>query len=528
MLTAVIATFVIGYIVIVFEHPLHLDKTVPALLMGAICWALISMGFNFGMLDIVNGHEHLFTMSHDVMDALQAIVASGGSDEQLVQAFSQSVSNMPDLSAEVQTEYVHRFEETLHHMHEAGATITGESIGEAFHHTNEEGFGSNLIHHLGKTAEILIFLIGAMTIVEIVDLHRGFDILKGWIKTRSRKKLLWIVGVLGFILSAIIDNLTATIVLVTLLRKLVPDREQRIWYVALIVIAANAGGAWSPIGDVTTTMLWIGKRVTTAGLMEFLVLPSLVCFVVPFAIASFMKPFQGQIITPELESDEGVSETNERLLSSKTMLFLGLGMIVFVPIFKTVTHLPPYIGMMLSLGVVWLVSEYIHPEEDFTDERKAAYSAHKALSRIEMSSILFFLGILMAVAALETIAVGNVGSLRYVADQLRAVIPNQDIVIVVLGFLSAIIDNVPLVAASMGMYDLANFPEDNRLWHFIAYSAGTGGSMLIIGSAAGVAAMGMERIDFIWYLKKIGWLAFLGFAAGAVVFLVIENLFNIG
>ena len=468
MLAAVIACFVIGYVVIVFEHPLRLDKTVPALLMGAICWALLALGFNAGQLDVVDTYGQLFSL--------------GG--------------------------------------HDIGNGVITD------HHDAEHGFQGTLLHHLGKTAEILIFLIGAMTIVEIVDLHRGFDILKGWISTRSKKKLLWIVGILGFILSAIIDNLTATIVLVTLLRKLVPDRDQRIWYVALIVVSANAGGAWSPIGDVTTTMLWIGKRVTTLGLIEYLIIPSLICFVVPFMIASFMKPFQGDMITPELESTEGVEESSERLLSSKTMLFLGLGMIVFVPIFKTITHLPPYIGMMLSLGVVWLVSEYIHPEEDFDEERKAAYSAHKALSRIEMSSILFFLGILMAVAALETVVIGDVGALRYVAEQLRASIPDLDIVVVILGFLSAIIDNVPLVAASMGMFDIANFPEDSKLWHFIAYSAGTGGSMLIIGSAAGVAAMGMEKIDFIWYLKKIGWLAFLGFAAGAAAFLLIESVFN--
>lgn len=519
MLTAIIACFIIGYVVIVFEHPLHLDKTVPALLMGALCWALLSLGFNGGLLDVVDGHEHLYTLSHEVVDALKSVIASGGSDEDLIQAFTRALGNMGELAPAVQTEYIHRFEDTLHHLHEDGVALTAEGVVDAFHHTNEEGFGSNLLHHLGKTAEILIFLIGAMTIVEIVDLHRGFDILKGWIKTRSRKKLLWIVGILGFVLSAIIDNLTATIVLVTLLRKLVPDRDQRIWYVAMIVVAANAGGAWSPIGDVTTTMLWIGNRVSVTGLVEFLILPSIVCFVVPFVVASFMKPFQGTIITPELESEEGAPAEDERLLSSKTMLFLGLGMIVFVPVFKVVTHLPPYLGMMLSLGVVWLVSEYIHPEEDFTEERKEAYSPHKALSRIELASILFFLGILMAVAALETLAVGNVGALRAVAESLQEAIPNQDVVIFILGFLSAIIDNVPLVAASMGMYDMKTFAMDDKLWHFIAYSAGTGGSMLIIGSAAGVAAMGMEKIDFIWYLKKIAWLAFLGFFAGALVFL---------
>lgn len=452
MLTIIILVFILGYLTIVFEHPLHLDKTVPALLMGALCWALAAIGFNSGELSIVNGHEHLFNMV-------------GG------------------------------------HSQEAA-----------------EGFSATLLHHFGKTSEILVFLIGAMTIVEIIDLHRGFDVLKNWVKTHNKKKLLWIIGILAFILSAIIDNLTATIVLVTLLRKLVHNRTERLWFVGLVVIAANAGGAWSPIGDVTTTMLWIGNRVSAGGLVVNLVIPSLVCFIVPFVIAGFLPAFKGNIKFEQTEETD-----SQRLLSSRTMLFLGLGMIVFVPIFKTLTHLPPYMGMMLSLGVVWLASEYIHPEEDFTKERKHLYSAHKALSRIEMSSILFFLGILMAVAALETIAIGEVGALRAVAEMLDNAIPNQDVVIIVLGFFSAIIDNVPLVAASMGMYTEA---IDTKLWHFIAYSAGTGGSMLIIGSAAGVAAMGMEKIDFIWYFKKIAWLAMIGFLAGAGVFLVMMEIMN--
>jgi Na+/H+ antiporter NhaD/arsenite permease-like protein len=462
MITAVILCFILGYVTIVFEHPLKLDKTVPALMMAALCWALLAIGFNNGWLSVIDTHEHVFSL----MD--------------------------------------------LHGGHGEGA------------HDAEHGFSNTLLHHLGKTAEILIFLIGAMTIVEIIDLHRGFEVLKGYVRTKSKKRLLWIVGILGFILSAIIDNLTATIVLVTLLRKIVPDKTERLWFVALIVIAANAGGAWSPIGDVTTTMLWIGEKVSAFGLIKYLVVPSIACFVVPFFIASMTKPFQGEI---HIEIDE-VNKESQRLLSSSTMLYLGLGMIVFVPVFKTLTHLPPYIGMMLSLGVVWLVSEYIHPEEDFTEERRNMYSAHKALSRIELSSILFFLGILMAVAALESLVFGTVmaegkeiqvGTLRYVAESLDRAIPNQDIVVMLLGVASAIIDNVPLVAASMGMYDQ---PIDSRLWHFIAYAAGTGGSMLIIGSAAGVAAMGMERIDFIWYLQKIAWLALIGFIAGALTFLV--------
>jgi Na+/H+ antiporter NhaD/arsenite permease-like protein len=359
-----------------------------------------------------------------------------------------------------------------------------------------------------------------MTIVELIDLHRGFDVLKAMIKTRSKIKLLWVTGIVGFLLSSVIDNLTATIVLISLLRKLIHNREERIWYASLVVIATNAGGAWSPIGDVTTTMLWIAKKVSAGGLSEYIIIPALVCFVVPYFIASRMKIFKGDIIIEDKNHEENV-----KLLSSKTMLWLGLGAIVFVPIFKSITHLPPYVGMMLSLAVVWLVSEYIHPEDNFDKSRKHLYSANKALSRIEISSILFFLGILMAVAALESLVFGSingqdVGTLRYAAESISNAIPNMDIVIILLGVLSSIIDNVPLVAASMGMYV---YEIDHPAWHFIAYSAGTGGSMLIIGSAAGVAAMGMEKIDFIWYLKKITWLAFAGFMAGALVFLFIEH-----
>lgn len=383
------------------------------------------------------------------------------------------------------------------------------------------GFEGTLLHHLGTTAEILIFLIGAMSIVEIIDLHHGFDLIKRAVKTKSKRKLLWIVGILGFFLSAVIDNLTATIVLVTLIAKLVPSRNERIWYASLIVLAANSGGAWSPIGDVTTTMLWIGKKLTAPGLIEYVVVPSIVSFVVPFAIASYLPVFKGELE----ESKEPKAETEE-LLTSKLMLFLGLGMIVSVPIVKALTDLPPYMGMMFALGIVWLVSEKAKPKKDLNQETKALFSVRRALAKIDMASILFFFGILMAVAGLEAMVYGvvdgqEVGTLRYMAEQLHVVIPYDDVVILLLGVLSAIVDNVPLVAATMGMYD---FHIDHEIWHFIAYSAGTGGSMLIIGSAAGVAAMGMERIDFIWYMKKISWLAFIGFISGAGVFLLIEKV----
>jgi len=446
MITALIIVFILGYLAIVFEHPLKLDKTVPALIMGAVCWAIIALGH----LDVV-GFDHQLGSQKDV-----------------------------------------------------------------------------LLHHIGKVAEILLFLIGAMTIVELIDLHKGFSVITNKIKTTNKTKLLWLVCVLAFFLSATLDNLASTIVLVSLLRKLIPDKTERLWFVSMGVIAANAGGAWSPIGDVTTTMLWISEKVSTIGLITRLVVPSIVCILVPLFIASNLKIFKGNVTIPaNLNIDARQKE--QKLLSSNIMLLVGLAGLIFVPIFKTATHLPPYMGMMLSLGIVWLVSEFVHPEEEFNEETKHLYSAHHALSRIEMSSILFFLGILVAVAALESVAVmahdgsHKIGLLMSLAEAMQNAIPNQNVVIIILGFLSAIIDNVPLVAASMGMY---TFPMDDFLWHFIAYSAGTGGSMLIIGSAAGVAAMGMEKIDFIWYLKNIAWLALAGFLAGAVVCVAMQGMFG--
>lgn len=385
----------------------------------------------------------------------------------------------------------------------------------------KEGFVNTLTHKFSATAEILIFLIGAMTIVELIDLHKGFDVIKNAIRTKSKIRLLWILGIIGFVLSSIIDNLTATIVLITVLRKLIHKREDRIWYASLIIIATNAGGAWSPIGDVTTTMLWIGKKVTASGLMEYMVIPSIICFVVPYIIASRLNVFKGNVIIPETI----VNEKQKLLLSSSKMLYVGLSAIIFVPIFKSITHLPPYLGMIFSLGMVWLYSEFINPELNFDKANDKRYSVNTALSRIEISSILFFLGILMSVSCLETLVFGSihnvqVGTLRYAAESLSNAVPNMDIVIILLGVLSSVIDNVPLVAATMGMY---TFETDSPVWHFIAFCAGTGGSMLIIGSAAGVAAMGMEKIDFIWYLKKITWLAFAGFMAGALCFIAIEH-----
>lgn len=385
------------------------------------------------------------------------------------------------------------------------------------------GFRQVLMHHFSTVGEILFFLIGAMTIVEIIDLHRGFDIIKNNISTKSKIGLLWKLGILAFFLSAVIDNLTTTIIIISVLRKLVPRVQFRIWYASLIVIAANAGGAWSPIGDVTTTMLWIGGKISATNVILYVILPSIICFIVPFFIASRLKAFRGEIPRKKMVIDE----ESERLLSSKTMLNVGLGAIAFVPVFKGITGLPPYMGMMFSLGVVWLVSEYVKPEKNISKAKRREYSTHKALSRIEFSSILFFLGILLAVAGLESMVFGkmdgqSVGTLRYAAESLTLAIPNMNIIVVLLGVLSAVIDNVPLVAAAMAMFD---FPTDSFVWHFIAYTAGTGGSMLIIGSASGVAAMGMEKINFIWYLKNITLLALAGYIAGALSFILLEVIF---
>jgi Na+/H+ antiporter NhaD/arsenite permease-like protein len=366
-----------------------------------------------------------------------------------------------------------------------------------------------LLYHFGKTCEILIFLVGAMTIVEIIDHFNGFQTFKSMISTRKKSKLLWIVCILAFILSAIIDNLTATIVLITILRKIIKDKELRMWFAGMIIVAANAGGAWSPIGDVTTTMLWMQDKVTAGVLIETLLIPSIVCMVIPTIIASNLPAFRGEIDAEE--------STEEKSKNSAFMLVFGLLLIVFVPIFKTITHLPPYIGMMLSLGIMSMMAEIL-TNRDFSLKTSTHEQDHghgptfKALTKIEMPSILFFLGILMTVAALESL-----GMIFTFGNTVNAVMP-ENVFVSLLGIGSAIIDNVPLVAASMGMFQDA---MDAEVWHFIAYAAGTGGSMLIIGSAAGVVAMGMENISFFWYLKRISLLALVGYFAGIGVFLIL-------
>ncbi|MGZ8542185.1 MAG: sodium:proton antiporter NhaD [Chitinophagaceae bacterium] len=365
-----------------------------------------------------------------------------------------------------------------------------------------------LYEHLGQISGILFFLLGAMTIVEIIDAHDGFEVITSKITTKDKRKLLWIIGFVTFFLSAVLDNLTTTIVMVSLLRKLITDKETRMFFIGMVVIAANAGGAWTPIGDVTTTMLWIGGQITTGNIMMKLFLPSMACLAVPLILLSFT--IKGKIEnTVRAESKQANPTTAyERNL----ILVLGIGALIFVPAFKTITHLPPFLGMLFGLSILWVVTEMIH--KDKYDEDKDVYSVVSALRKADVPSVLFFLGILVAISALESTHI-----LSDLASYMDDTIGNLNIIVISIGLLSAIIDNVPLVAATMGMYDLQTYPTDHYFWEFIAYCAGTGGSCLIIGSAAGVAAMGMEKIDFFWYVKKIAWLALLGYFAGALVYM---------
>lgn len=397
----------------------------------------------------------------------------------------------------------------------AVSAIIGGVVCWVFISLNSENHGIDhdtntiLSHHLSEIAQILLFLIGAMTIVELIDAHKGFDVFSSIIRTNSKSTLLILISFISFFLSAVLDNLTTTIVMISILRKIVTNPDSRKWYAGFIIIAANAGGAWSPIGDVTTTMLWIGAKLSTEDLIKHVFFPSVLCTLIPIAIAIlFTEQFKGKLSTVETKTDDTL------LSSSRLMLFVGVSALISVPIFKTITHLPPYLGMMFALAIVWMISEMVNPKLNaYNLEDKNKFTARYALSRIEIPGILFFFGILLAVAALD-----STGLLQALAQNLDKIIGNVDYVAVVLGILSAIIDNVPLVAASMGMYD---FMKDHEFWHFIAFSAGTGGSMLIIGSAAGVAAMGMEKIDFIWYLKRISWLAAIGFLGGCLWFLLI-------
>ncbi|OGQ94341.1 MAG: sodium:proton antiporter [Deltaproteobacteria bacterium RIFOXYD12_FULL_57_12] len=376
------------------------------------------------------------------------------------------------------------------------------------------GVTEQLTEKLAETAAIVFFLISAMTIVEVTDAHGGFEVITSRIKATKLSSLLWVIGFITFFLSSILDNMTTTIVMVALMKRLLKSHEQRLFFAGIIVIAANAGGAFSPIGDVTTTMLWIGGQVTTANIIKTTFLASIVCLVLPLVIASFM--LKGNVVPPN-QVENGANGTSQ--FEKNLMFFMGMGSLIFVPIFKSITHLPPYLGILLALGVLWLVGNILHRNKP--DEEKDHLRLAKALKRIDMASAVFFIGILLAVATLSA----N-GMLPALAGWLDVKIGNQSIIVILIGMASAIVDNIPLVAASMGMYPMAQFPADSFIWEFMAYCAGTGGSMLIIGSAAGVAAMGLEKIEFFWYARKIGPLAMAGYFGGIATYILQYKLLH--
>ena len=456
MFILMVVIFVLGYTMIALEHPLKIDKSASALLIGALTWTvyaldssnILAMGFNANWNALINGYN-----------------------------------------------------------------MSGEQLHELGNHFVKHELG----HHLSEISEILFFLLGAMTIVEVVDHHQGFKLITDKITTTKKSKLIWVLGFLTFFMSAALDNLTTTIVMVTLLRKLISDKQTRWLFASMVVVAANAGGAWSPIGDVTTIMLWIGGQVTAQNIILMVFLPSLVAMIVPLTILSFT--LKGNITRPVIDESIRTDFTTDS--EKKLFLAVGVGALLFVPVFKTVTHLPPYMGMLLGLGVIWTISEINNRNK--TDEDKRHLSVINILKNVDIPTVMFFLGILTAVASLQ-----SAGHLSEVAIWLDNV-TNKNIYVIdtAIGILSSIVDNVPLVAGAMGMYEIAHvgtYAQDGVFWELLAYTAGTGGSILIIGSAAGVAAMGMEKIDFIWYMKKISLLALAGYLAGIGTYYLQEHL----
>lgn len=463
MLTTLVVIFVIGYLAIALEHPLKIDKTASALILGMVLWIVYAFG-------------------------AETLVPIGAGEH-----FQKFINEHPGLA--------------------------NESLA---HQALQYILNVDIIEHLGDITQTLFFLIGAMTIVELVDVHGGFRVITDHITTRRKRALLWIVAFVTFFMSAILDNLTTTIVMIMLLRKLVENKYERWMFVGAIVIAANSGGAWSPIGDVTTIMLWVKGNVTAPALIKYVLLPSLVSMILPVWIVSMQLNGSLPPIVQRVTASNYITP-RER----STMFYLGVGGLIFVPVFKTITHLPPFVGMLLVLGLLWAFTEMFYNRKmlDKADEHRIP----SVIARVDMPSILFFLGILMAVAVLQ-----STGVLGALAKALDDSIHNVYIIDTVLGILSSIVDNVPLVAASMGMYPVAeagatgyaaNFVVDGTFWELLSYCAGVGGSILIIGSAAGVIAMGLEKISFGWYMKRFSWLALLGYLAGAGVYIVEKMIF---
>jgi Na+/H+ antiporter NhaD/arsenite permease-like protein len=479
MFYLILLIFILGYITIALEHPLKIDKAATALLIGVLTWAVY-------ILDV----ENILSLGYS---------PSWGE-------FGNQVKNLLDYIKPALSD---------NQWLDSGWSEKITVFNSPYHFVIEE-----LEHHLIEIAQILFFLLGAMTIVEIVDQHDGFKVITDKISTTNKIKLLWIIATITFFMSAVLDNLTTTIVMVALLKKLIDDKKTRWFFVSIVVLAANSGGAWSPIGDVTTIMLWIGGQITALSIISNVFLPSLVSILVPLAIVSFSM--KGVVERPhKLKNEDSITPVHERII----VFVAGVGALLFVPVFKTLTHLPPYMGMLFGLAVLWILTEIIHRSKPH--EVTSKLKVYNILRRVDTPTVLFFLGILTAVACLQ-----SAGHLNITATWLNNHLGNVYLINSAIGILSSVVDNVPLVAGSMGMYSIALpgasgydafFVQDGIFWELLAYCAGTGGSILIIGSAAGVAAMGIEKIDFIWYLKKISLLALIGYVSGIVTYYLIAT-----
>ena len=463
-----IIIFVIGYLAIALEHPIKIDKAASALVMGGIIWGALALGID----DLV--------------------------------------------TKEFLSEFYEKFKTKFNSLKEIGV-YSSDEYAKPIKFLKYE-----LSHHLVDIGEILFFLLAAMTIVELVDSHQGFSIITDKITTKRKVPLMWILCVISFFFSAVLDNLTTSIVMAALISKMIKDKKDLWMFAGMIIISANAGGAWSPMGDVTTIMLWVGGQVTAWNIIYSIFIPSLVCMIVPLLYISFK--LKGSIQSPDLTSlNSEISSVNtyERNL----IFYMGVLGLLFVPIFKITTGLPPYVGMLLSLGVLWVTTEILHRNKNY--EQRRYLSVIGVLKKVDTPTIFFFLGILLAVAGLQ-----SAGQLDIVAKYLENTFSGENkiyIINVLIGLMSALVDNVPLVAGAMGMYEIGPiqdgilaYPQDHKFWQFLAYCAGTGGSVLIIGSAAGVAVMGILKIDFMWYLKRISFLALIGYVAGAITYIIMQ------
>lgn len=503
MTTTIVILFVLGYLAIALEHPLRMDKAAIALFLGTLLWVVYAIGYP----QILNESEVPEWFRLKVGEHAAAPVEPGANATGDGSATETATPDAEAVASEPEPEIV------------AGSEDAGETdpAAAAMGHAarkhdlaREYLLEGQLLYQFYEIANILFFLLGAMTIVELIDAFEGFAVITSRISTKNKVKLLWAIAWMTFFMSSVLDNLTTTIVMISLLRKLVGDRETRLFFAGMVVIAANSGGAWTVIGDVTTTMLWIKEKISPVHTMIWVFLPSVASLLVPLIGVSLRM--RGEVEAPQAVTEPG--EHRIRPFHRTLFFFLGFGALLSVPIFKTVTHLPPFMGMMFALSVMWIVAEIV--KHGVHESLRTSRSVGAVLKRIDSASILFFLGILLAIGAL-----GATGILDDLAHWLEQSVPNLEIVAIIIGLVSAVVDNVPLVAAGIEMYDL---PIDDPFWTFLAYCAGTGGSCLIIGSAAGVAAMGLEKIDFLWYLRRITPIAILGYFAGVGVYLLVEFL----